>query len=168
MNDFKWPNLASPEIVCGTFTYPEDAEDKCHKLAKLIKAARKTEQYGVFVEPYGNVYRVVVRDRLAAAKAKKARQEKRADKRAQGQENGLWARNLSAGTAARAAVSVLCSGANPSRVLVPGCSAAKGTTGRLRKRRGKVTPSVTSSRVGLTPRTRERAGMSPGDERESN
>ncbi|WAB08851.1 hypothetical protein SEA_SUCCESS_72 [Streptomyces phage Success] len=88
MSDFPWPNLDSPEIVCGTFTYPEDAEDTVHRLAKLVKASGKTKQYGVFVEEYGNIFRVVVRDRLATEKVKQVRREKRAAKRAR-QEDAL-------------------------------------------------------------------------------
>jgi hypothetical protein len=80
--------LDSPEIVCGTFTYPEDAESAVHRLAKLVKASGKTEQYGVFVQEYGNIFRVVVRDRWATEKVKKVRREKRAEKKAQ-QEDAL-------------------------------------------------------------------------------
>lgn len=88
MSDFPWPNLDCPEIVCGTFTYPEDAESTVHRLAKLVKDSGKAKQYGVFVEEYGNIFRVVVRDRLAAEKVRKVRRERRAAKRAQ-QEDAL-------------------------------------------------------------------------------
>lgn len=81
MSEFPWPNLDNPEVVCGTFAYEDDAEETWHRLAKLVKESGRTKQYGVFLEPYGNVFRLVVRDRLATAKIKRVRQEKQQTKR---------------------------------------------------------------------------------------
>lgn len=112
MSDFPWMNLDSPEIVCGTFTYPEDAEGTCKRLAKLITVSGKAKQYGVFVEPYGNIFRVVVRDRLAKEKVKKVRQEKRAARQRPPREGALWLMNSSAGRVSGVAVRARCSGAS--------------------------------------------------------
>lgn len=110
MSDISWLNLDSPEVVCGTFTYEEDAEKILFRLAKIVKASGKTKQYGVFVEPYGNVYRVVVRDRYASEKTKRTRREKRAaQERARREESTLCRKTSDAWTPTRAVASVLCS-----------------------------------------------------------
>ncbi|MFD7605138.1 hypothetical protein ACFWAN_32445 [Streptomyces mirabilis] len=82
MSEFPWPNLENPNLVCGTSTDYDEAKATWLRLAKLITVSGKAQQYGVFLEEYGNVWRVVLKDRLAEQKIRKARKERRSRKRA--------------------------------------------------------------------------------------